>query len=60
MTEHMVVLTTRNERDGQWLTVPALSTPEDIVHIALRLMGNQAASPGWPEFGSQKGVPHSK
>jgi hypothetical protein len=46
MTEHMVVLTIDNERDGQWLAVPALSTPEDIVRTTLRLMGKQAASPG--------------
>lgn len=46
ITEHIVVLTIGNKRDGQWLAVPALSTPEDIVRTTLGLMGNQAASPG--------------
>ena len=38
ITEHMVVLTIGNEREGQWLSIPALSTTEDIVRTAVRIM----------------------
>ena len=45
VTEHLTVLTIGNERDGQWLAMPALSTPEEIVRTTLRIADLRAASP---------------
>ena len=40
-TEHLAVLTIGNESTGQWLAMPALSPPQEIVRTTLRLMGSR-------------------
>jgi protein SCO1 len=44
VTEHMAVLTIGNEREGQWLAMPALSKPQDIVRTVERIMKATAVS----------------
>jgi protein SCO1/2 len=42
-TEHLAVLTVGNEAQGQWVAIPALSSPREIVRCARRMLGEPAA-----------------
>jgi protein SCO1/2 len=41
-TEHLAVLTVGNEPQGQWVAIPALAAPQEIVRTARRMLGNPA------------------
>lgn len=44
-TEHLAVLTIGNEPQGQWVAIPALSAPQEIVRTARRMMGDYSPQP---------------